>query len=300
MQKIVILLLVLFSNKLILSLKIPWVKSKNSIWNWNKNEINYVEYTNNNKQAILLIHGFGSSLYHWRYNIPELSKYYDVYAFDLIGFGKSSKQDNNYNIELWTEQTNDFINNIIQKDTILIGNSLGGCITLNTSNNKYVNGIILLNSYINFDEEKKYPPKVLISIIKFLTPLYFNFMKNEKQIYTTLTQLYPENPEIIDNDLVNSIIEPTNNINSLKVLDSIIIGFMQNPGISDTILSNYNKPLFVIWGKKDKWLDKNSLNKLIKIYPNTLIKFISAGHCPQDEKSTIVNDLIKTFIDSEI
>ena len=41
--------------------------------------------------ALLLIHGFGASTDHWRYNIPELSKYYEVHAIDLLGFGKSAK-----------------------------------------------------------------------------------------------------------------------------------------------------------------------------------------------------------------
>ena len=37
--------------------------------------------------AILLIHGFGASTDHWRFNIPVLSKKYEVHAMDLLGFG---------------------------------------------------------------------------------------------------------------------------------------------------------------------------------------------------------------------
>ena len=40
---------------------------------------------------ILLVHGFGASAYHWRYNIPELAKRHRVYAVDLLGFGWSTK-----------------------------------------------------------------------------------------------------------------------------------------------------------------------------------------------------------------
>jgi pimeloyl-ACP methyl ester carboxylesterase len=39
--------------------------------------------------AVILIHGFGASFYHWRKNTPELAKTCRVYALDLIGFGKS-------------------------------------------------------------------------------------------------------------------------------------------------------------------------------------------------------------------
>lgn len=40
---------------------------------------------------ILLVHGFGASAYHWRYNIPELAKRHRVFAVDLLGFGWSTK-----------------------------------------------------------------------------------------------------------------------------------------------------------------------------------------------------------------
>ncbi len=35
--------------------------------------------------VVLLIHGFGASVYHWRYNVPELSKHARVYAIDCLG-----------------------------------------------------------------------------------------------------------------------------------------------------------------------------------------------------------------------
>lgn len=34
---------------------------------------------------VLLIHGFGASAYHFRYNVPELAKQCQVYAIDCLG-----------------------------------------------------------------------------------------------------------------------------------------------------------------------------------------------------------------------
>jgi pimeloyl-ACP methyl ester carboxylesterase len=39
----------------------------------------------------VLVHGFGASAYHWRYNIPVLAASHRVYAVDLLGFGWSDK-----------------------------------------------------------------------------------------------------------------------------------------------------------------------------------------------------------------
>lgn len=47
--------------------------------------------------VVLLVHGYGASSYHWRYNIPALADAgYHVYAIDLLGFGYSEKALTDY------------------------------------------------------------------------------------------------------------------------------------------------------------------------------------------------------------
>ena len=57
--------------------------------NYNWNFLNYPIHTVSAKPeqtskecAILLIHGFGASTDHWRFNIPVLSTKYEVHAMD--------------------------------------------------------------------------------------------------------------------------------------------------------------------------------------------------------------------------
>jgi pimeloyl-ACP methyl ester carboxylesterase len=43
-------------------------------------------------QPIMLIHGFGASVGHWRNNVPAMvERGYRTYAIDLLGFGGSDK-----------------------------------------------------------------------------------------------------------------------------------------------------------------------------------------------------------------
>ena len=50
-----------------------------------------VDDLNRESPALLLVHGFGASTDHWRYNIPALAKNHEVHAIDLLGFGRSEK-----------------------------------------------------------------------------------------------------------------------------------------------------------------------------------------------------------------
>lgn len=62
---------------------------------------------------MVLIHGFGASVYHWRYNIPALAKQHRVFAIDMLGFGWSEKPLLEYSgCEIWANQVADFVKEV--------------------------------------------------------------------------------------------------------------------------------------------------------------------------------------------
>lgn len=72
--------------------RLVWMPEGYKAWLWNGHKINYVDVGGGeSKPPLLLIHGFGASIYHWRDNIPSLSQNYHVYAIDLLGFGLSGR-----------------------------------------------------------------------------------------------------------------------------------------------------------------------------------------------------------------
>lgn len=76
---------------------------------------------------MLLVHGFGAFLEHYRDNMDELAKAGNrVWAITLIGFGKSEKPNVVYTELLWAEIIKDFIDEVVAEPVHLIGNSLGG------------------------------------------------------------------------------------------------------------------------------------------------------------------------------
>jgi len=148
----------------------------NHNWNFLKYPINTVsakpEQTSK-ECAILLIHGFGASTDHWRFNIPILSTKYEVHAMDLLGFGKSPKpQDVEYSGSLWKDQVVAYVKEKIKKPTIVVGNSLGGYAALAAGSelNELNAGVILLNAAGYFSEEKSIKKNVSLNLLNNVSP----------------------------------------------------------------------------------------------------------------------------------
>jgi len=105
-------------------------------WHWRGYTIGYTcaNADQSHLPAVLLIHGFGASVGHWRKNIPILATGARVFAIDLIGFGLSAKPpDFSYTFEQWAQLVLDFIHGVIQSPAILVGNSIGAIVALQTA-----------------------------------------------------------------------------------------------------------------------------------------------------------------------
>jgi len=79
---------------------------------------------------VILIHGLGlSSINTWIYQMPELSKYYRVHAYDVRGFGDSDNPSGRFSIQQHAYDLFELLKAIKLDKVILIGFSMGGWIS---------------------------------------------------------------------------------------------------------------------------------------------------------------------------
>ena len=131
-------------------------------WQWRDYRIHYTKAGADQATAhperppLVLIHGFGASTDHWRKNVAELQSDFEVYALDLIGFGRSSKPNTGYSPELWRDQIADFITSIIGRPAVVAGNSIGGYSSLFTGATRpdAIAGVCMLNGVGSFSEQQ--------------------------------------------------------------------------------------------------------------------------------------------------
>ncbi len=94
-------------------------------------ELAYREYGAENRDTLILIHGFGESKYTWRFIAHKLAERYRVIALDLKGFGDSPKiEDRDYSIYDQAKLVEKFIVDRGLSRVTLIGRSFGGGVSL--------------------------------------------------------------------------------------------------------------------------------------------------------------------------
>lgn len=273
-------------------------------WQWQGHSIYYVKAGNRQegKPPLLLVHGFGASTDHWRKNIAELKEDFEVWALDLLGFGRSAKPALSYTGDLWRDQLHDFITENIGQPAVLAGNSLGGyaCLCVAAQRPTSAAGLILLNSAGPFSDTTPQKPNLLGKLTKsiLLQPwasnLLFQYVRQPKRIRATLKKVYLDQSAVTE-QLVEDIYRPSCDKGAAQVFASV---FKSPQGEKiDILLSQLTCPLLMLWGEGDPWMNCRERGaKFREYYPALTEHYLKAGHCPHDEVPEQVNGLMREWI----
>lgn len=215
---------------------------------------------------------------------------YEVHSLDLLGQGKSDKPGRKdgveYSIDLWAELVDDYVQEKIKGDIVLMGNSLGSVVALSAATGDFVamnekpgfisgngaKGICLFNCGIGMNsqgvaDEPQWNPvqRLLIkTVFNILNALIFgnqallgyvldnvvttDFLRN------ALQNLYLISPDRVDDELVESFYLPAKEDGAVDALSQI---YTNDPGKTPMQMyqDNMDKiskvPIHVVWGEED-------------------------------------------------
>ncbi len=291
-------------------------------WIWRGWQTRYtcVRSAVSSSTPLLLLHGFGGSIGHWRHNLPELGQHHTVYALDLLGFGASEKVTASFGIELWVEQVYDFWRSLVNQPVILVGNSIGSLVALAAAaaHPEMVSGIVMLNLP---DASVLELPPLVSKAIALLNPLTRSTLALTKRIVTSplifdvvfwlarhpqsirlfwARQAYAGKIAVTD-ELVDIFSTPAYDRNAVKALRAMVrsAGKPTRDYRAKTVLPTLTIPILLFWGLKDVMVPPQLAKLFVKYNPNLkLVEIENAGHCPHDECPEIVNQEILNWINS--
>lgn len=278
-------------------------------WQWRQHSIYYVQAGErySDRPPLLLIHGFGASTDHWRKNVVGLSQDFEVWAIDLLGFGRSAKPEIPYSGDVWRDQLHDFITEVIGQPAVLAGNSLGGYAALCVAAQRPQSaaGVVLINSagpFTDIQGTTKPDPvrSIMGNVVRTLFQqdwasfLLFQYVRQKSIIRKTLEKVYLDQSAVTDR-LVEEVYQPSCDPGAPKVFASV---FRTPQGEKvDVLLGQLTCPLLMLWGEADPWINARERGAKFRHYhPQLTEYYLRAGHCPHDEVPDQVNELMRSWV----
>ncbi len=279
------------------------------VWRGWQTRYTYVRSPQKASTPIILLHGFGTSIGHWRKNLTVLGESHTVYALDMLGFGASEKPVINYNVELWVEQVYDFWRTFIGTPVVLVGNSTGSLVTLALAqaHPEIVEGIAML-SLPDLSVREETIPRLLRPVVstieslvasKLLLKTIFRAV-NRPGIVKKWAAMAYSNPEAVTDELVDILLGPAQDRGSANAFAGILramVGSGFAPRVKN-VLPNLKVPILLIWGQQDRMVPYSFARQFADYNPQyaQLVTLENVGHCPHDECPEVVNQALLDWI----
>jgi pyruvate dehydrogenase E2 component (dihydrolipoamide acetyltransferase) len=242
----------------------------------------------NEATPAVLIHGFGGDSDSWLFNIDELAKSRPVYALDLPGHGKSTKNLASGELGELARSVTDLLDDIEAPKAHLIGHSLGGAVAFETLRERPERVASLVGiAPVGLDD------KVNAAFVD-----GFIAAEKRKDVKAALQLL------LADSDLVSvQMIDGVQRFKRLEgakealraIADKNLPSGRQTAKFLDLIAES-RVPLMIVWGERDAILDPGAARKLPSSVEIVLLEEV--GHMPHMEAANIVNDRLRRHFDA--
>jgi pimeloyl-ACP methyl ester carboxylesterase len=265
-----------------------------------------------NSAPVLLLHGFGASIGHWQHNLEFLATHHTVYGLDLVGWGGSRKPDIKYDIDLWVDQVYDFWQAFVGQPMILVGNSIGSLVALvAAARHPEMAASLVMVSLPDLSAEQEMIPKPLQPVVNGIKRIILNppFLHtlfrivSQPKVARNWAKIAYANPDRVTDDLVDLFLTPAQEQEAPAAFVKIMQG-MTSSNFSPNIrklLPKMQIPMLLLWGCEDRMIPPGTAAVLVKLNPRLeLVNLEAAGHCAHDEVPDIVNEKIRTWLDSPV
>lgn len=262
----------------------------------NDKKMHYVE--KGQGDVVICIHGFLYNTTMWKKNIDALSEKFHVYAIDLFGWGFSERlKSDSYSFELYKNQIIGFMDALGIKKAHLIGQSMGGGISVMVAANhpERVNKIILVDPVV-LPYEFSFEAKVYA--VSFVGE-FLNSLPTLALYKSLLKTLWFYDPEKVTDEYANEVLLPIRIRGTYDGAMHIHRNVLRGKMLEDEakMLSQHNKRILLLHGENDAAVKLERSQKLHEMWNTSRLEvWEKAAHSPHEEYPEKFNELALEFL----
>lgn len=247
--------------------------------------------------AVLLLHGFGSSLQTWDAWTPQLSLKFRVIRLDLPGFGLTGESPNkNYSEGQDLATLVGFVNKLKLSSYSVVGHSMGGKMawSLAAAQPERVQALVLM-APDGFSPEsqwgtKPYEVPAVMGLMKYALPKYF--------VRGFLDAAYADPQWLTDQTLTRY-----HDMLRAPGVRAAILDRADQTVSTDPIprLKQIKAPTLLLWGEQDQMIPSSNAASYAAVLPlaHTVV-LPKLGHVLQEEQPEIGLSKVDTFLSSHL
>ncbi|MCF8225237.1 MAG: alpha/beta hydrolase [Bacteroidales bacterium] len=243
-------------------------------------------------EALLFLHGYLESSEIWKSFTKRFTTNYRVICMDIPGHGRSGMLGKVHEMDEMARAANAVLENEGIRSVTVFGHSMGGYVTmefLNQYPDKVRRYCIFHSTCFADNDEKKLNRDREIGLVK--------CGKKMQIIHTNIPKAFADiNLERCENDISRA-----KNISSVCSDDGIIalLRGMKNRKDHSELMSKSGKPLLIIYGEKDNYIDTASFSNMVRLASQaTVIILKNSGHLSFVEEPDRVFAGIINFLNS--
>ena len=253
---------------------------------------------------VILIHGLGGSCVNWIAMADLLAEHGPVVAPDLVGFGLTPPRGRRSTVETNADLIVDLIHYLGSKPALLVGNSMGGLISLLVAraNPELVRGVVLLDPALPMRRPNLDPRGLLqlfgphLPILALAAARKVPFGDEPENLMITGLKLLVADPASISDEVLGAHMEVARK--RLR-MPWVMTSFLEaGKSTVEKLLSRQrfrqmcaaiDAPVLLIHGKLDRLIPVSAARWMARAQPDWTYEFLDGvGHIPQLEVPEVV------------
>jgi len=245
--------------------------------------------------AVVLLHGFASSIVTWRETIPRLAPAHEIVAVDFPGFGGSEIRPG-LPPSAYPRLLLGLMDRLALPRASLVGNSLGGgvAVVLAATHPERVDRLVLIDP-VGFNLAPEDRPALLrLAGWKPMARLIEALPVRRALVTVALRQVFHDD-RLVTRERVDEYVAPLLRPGAVAAAQGLLASGddLGLPGL----VAQVRAPTLVIWGREDRWIPVEQADRFLAAIPGSRKVLIDGcGHMPEEERPAYVAALVETFL----